>query len=238
MSSMRTRRPPGSVDRGHPTRAAPWAFAVLAALLIALAPYAAAATSAGDGDAKAAEPELASAIFAGGCFWCMEPPFDKLEGVVSTTSGYTGGRLAAPTYAQVSAGGTGHFEAIRVVYDPNRIDYQTLLNVFWRNVDPLDAGGQFCDRGDQYRSAIFYETEAQKRLAERSKAELEGPKGFGRAVATPILPASSFYDAEDYHQDYYQKNPLRYNYYRFNCGRDRRLDKLWGDADAAAARKN
>jgi peptide-methionine (S)-S-oxide reductase len=232
MSSMSMRRRPGNGARAG--AAVRWVRPVLAALLIVLAPYGAAAASDGDRAAKAPETALASAIFAGGCFWCMEPPFDKLEGVVSTTAGYTGGRVPAPTYAQVTAGGTGHFEAIRVVYDPKRIDYGALLNVFWRNVDPLDAGGQFCDRGDQYRSAIFFETDAQKRLAERSKAELENPNGFGRAIATPILPASSFYEAEDYHQDYYQKNPLRYNYYRFNCGRDRRLDKLWGDANAAA----
>lgn len=234
MSTMGTRSLPGSARREDRTRAAPWALALLAALLIGLAPSIAAAAQEAGPAAKASEPALATALFAGGCFWCMEPPFDKLDGVVSTTSGYTGGQLAAPTYAQVSSGGTGHFEAIRVVYDPKRIDYAKLLSVFWRNVDPLDAGGQFCDRGDQYRSAIFYESEEQKRLAERSKADLESSGGFGRAVATAILPASSFYPAEDYHQDYYQKNPLRYNYYRFTCGRDRRLNTLWGDPDVAA----
>jgi len=215
--------------RRHGTNRGPLsAGRFLCALLAALLVSATAARSA-DGPGPEVQPTYASAIFAGGCFWCMEPPYDKLDGVVSTTSGYTGGRTAAPTYQQVSAGGTGHIEAVRVVYDPSRIDYARLLEVFWRNVDPLDAGGQFCDRGDQYRSAIFYETEEQRRLAERSKAELEAPERLGRRVATEILPASSFHPAEDYHQDYYRKNPVRYSVYRFNCGRDQRLGKLWGD---------
>lgn len=170
---------------------------------------------------------LAVATFAGGCFWCMEADFDKLDGVVSTTSGYTGGN-GKPTYEQVSAGGTGHAEAVRIVYDRNRIDYDRLLDVFWRNVDLLDAGGQFCDRGDQYRSAIFYETEEEKRLAERSKAKLSSSGRFDQPIVTAVVPASPFYPAEDYHQNYYQKNPLKYKFYRFNCGRDRRLEELWG----------
>jgi peptide-methionine (S)-S-oxide reductase len=171
---------------------------------------------------------LATAIFAGGCFWCMEPPFDYLAGVALTTSGYTGGTLADPSYKQVSAGGTGHFEAVRVLYDPKIIDYQALLDVFWRNVDPLDGGGQFCDRGDSYRTAIFYVDERQKELAEASKAALEESGRFDTAIATEILPATTFYPAEDYHQDYYKKNSIRYKYYRYACGRDARLEELWG----------
>lgn len=213
----------------------PAAGGLVRAALMALA-LAMACVSARGAAAGAGEPVLATATFAGGCFWCMEPPFDALQCVVSTTSGYTGGRVPSPTYEQVSAGATGHFEAVRIVYDSNRIGYEQLLDVFWRNVDPLDADGQFCDRGDQYRSAIFYETEEQRRLAEQSKARLEGSRRFDRAVATPILPASSFYPAEDYHQDYYKTNPLRYKYYRYACGRDRRLDELWGKAPTAAAR--
>ncbi len=181
--------------------------------------------------ALAAEPAAsdkttATAIFAGGCFWCMEPPYDELAGVVATTSGYTGGQKLNPTYREVSAGDTGHFEAVQIAYDPTKVSYEKLLEVFWRNVDPLDGGGQFCDRGDSYKTAIFYRNEEQKRLAERSKAEIE--QRLGRKVATEILPAATFYAAEDYHQDYYKKNPLRYKYYRYSCGRDQRLEKLWG----------
>jgi peptide-methionine (S)-S-oxide reductase len=175
------------------------------------------------------EAKLATAIFAGGCFWCMEPPFDKLPGVVSTTSGYTGGKLANPTYEQVSAGGTGHAEAVRVVYDPARIGYGELLRVFWVNVDPVDGGGQFCDRGSQYRPAIFYGNDEEKRLAEQSRDQLEASGRLSRKIATEIVPAGPFYPAEDYHQDYYLKNPLRYKYYRYNCGRDQRLQQVWGD---------
>lgn len=206
-------------------------LAVLAVLAVCMAAPASADTRAPKTDGRA----LATATFAGGCFWCMEPPFDKLEGVASTTSGYTGGH-GTPNYARVSAGGTGHAEAVRVVYDENRIDYARLLDVFWRNVDPLDAGGQFCDRGDQYRSAIFYETEEQKRLAERAKAELEALRRFDRPIVTAVVPAAAFHPAEDYHQDYYQKNPLKYKFYRFNCDRDRRLEELWGGPDTAAVR--
>ncbi len=179
--------------------------------------------------ALAAEPaasDKATAVFAGGCFWCMEPPYDELAGVVSTTSGYTGGRKLNPTYQEVSAGGTGHFEAVQIAYDPAKVSYEKLLEVFWRNVDPLDGGGQFCDRGGSYKTAIFYQNDEQKHLAERSKAEIE--QRLGKKVVTPILPAATFYAAEDYHQDYYKKNPLRYKYYRYSCGRDQRLEKLWG----------
>jgi len=168
----------------------------------------------------------ATATFAGGCFWCMVHPFDQLPGVVSVTSGYTGGHKKNPTYEEVSAGGTGHLESVQIVYDPKKIDYGKLLDVYWHNIDPLDAGGQFCDRGDQYKSAIFYHDAEQKRLAEQSKAKLE--KQLKQPLATTIRPASTFYAAEDYHQDYYKKNPLRYKFYRYSCGRDQRLEQLWG----------
>lgn len=174
--------------------------------------------------------DLAKATFAGGCFWCMEPPYDKLEGVVSTTSGYIGGKTQNPTYEQVSSGGTGHAEAVQIVYDPKKVSYEKLLEVFWRNIDPADASGQFCDKGTQYRSAIFYHGEEQKRIAEASKATLEKSKPFKQAIATTIVPAAEFYPAEEYHQDYYQKNPIRYKFYRSRCGRDQRLEQLWGKA--------
>jgi peptide-methionine (S)-S-oxide reductase len=177
----------------------------------------------------AEQPGQASAIFAGGCFWCMEPPYDQLDGVVSTTSGYIGGSVANPTYQQVSAGGTGHTEAVRVVYDPAKVSYDQLVDVFWHNIDPTQVDGQFCDHGDQYRTAIFYADDQQKQLAEQSLAELEKSKPFDGKIVTEIAPAIVFYPAEDYHQDYYQKNPLRYKYYRWACGRDQRLMDLWGD---------
>ena len=172
---------------------------------------------------------LAEAVFAGGCFWCMEKPFDKLDGVVETTSGYTGGKLKNPTYKQVSAGRTGHTEAVQIVYDPEKVSYEKLVSVFWHNVDPLDPKGQFCDKGSQYRSGIFYGNEAEKALAEASKAELEGMEKFKQGIATEITMASAFYPAEDYHQNYYETNAVRYNFYRKACGRDRRLEQLWGD---------
>ncbi len=172
---------------------------------------------------------LKTATFAGGCFWCMEAPFEKLPGVVSVISGYTGGKVANPTYEQVSEGSTGHAEAIRITYDPAKITYEKILEVFWRQIDPTDAGGQFVDRGSQYRSAIFYHDEEQKRLAEKSKAELRKSGLFKSVIATEILPAAQFYKAEEYHQDYYKKNPVRYRYYRSGSGRDRFLEKAWGD---------
>lgn len=175
-------------------------------------------------DAPAA---AARAVLAGGCFWCMEAPFDTLPGVQTTTSGYMGGRSRNPTYEQVSTGATGHAEAVQVVYDPARITYGQLLDVFWKNVDPFDKGGQFCDRGGQYRSAIFYGSEEERRLAEESKRHVE--QRFGRKVATEIVPASDFYAAEEYHQDFYRKNPARYQSYRRGCRRDLRLKELWGD---------
>jgi len=188
-------------------------------------------TSLADTMPSPAQPSdgLAEAIFAGGCFWCMEKPFDKLDGVVSTTSGYTGGQLDNPTYKQVSAGSTGHTEAMKVVYDPEKVSYEKLLSVFWHNVDPLDAKGQFCDKGSQYRSGIFYGNAAEKALAETSKTELESLDKFKQGIATEVTEASEFYPAEDYHQNYYQTNAMRYNLYRKACGRDRRLEQLWGD---------
>ena len=172
--------------------------------------------------------ETAKATFAGGCFWCMEPPYDKLDGVISTISGYAGGTKKNPTYEEVSAGKTGHTEVVQVTYDPKKITYEKLLDVFWHNVDPLTANRQFCDVGSQYRTAIFYHDETQKRLAEESKKALA--KRFKEPIVTEIVAASEFYPAEDYHQDYYVKNPLRYKYYRYNCGRDQRLEALWGPA--------
>jgi peptide-methionine (S)-S-oxide reductase len=178
--------------------------------------------------ASADAAPLAKATFAGGCFWCMEPPFDKLPGVVSTTSGYIGGKVQSPSYEQVSAGNTGHAEAVQILYDPKKISYAKLLEVFWQNIDPLDGGGQFCDRGPQYRSAIFVHDAEQRRIAEASKAALNGSKKLPRGVVTEIVNASTFWPAEEYHQDYYQKNPIRYKYYRNGCGRDRRLEQVWG----------
>ena len=174
------------------------------------------------------EARVATAIFAGGCFWCMEPPFDKLPGVVSTTSGYIGGRTKNPTYQQVSAGTTGHTEAVQIVYDPAKVSYQKLLEVFWRNIDPTTPNAHFCDHGSQYRSGIFYLDEEQNRLATASRQALERSKPFREPVVTEITAATMFYVAEDYHQDYYKKNPLRYKFYRANCGRDSRLEQLWG----------
>ena len=171
--------------------------------------------------------QRATATFAGGCFWCMQPPFDALPGVISTTAGYTGGQKVNPTYEQVSAGNTGHAEAVEVVYDPARISYAGLLEVFWRNVDPLTANRQFCDTENQYRTAIFYHDAVQRRQAEASRAELEKARGW--RIVTEIVPAGPFYRAEAYHQGYYKKNPIRYKFYRTGCGRDQRLKELWGD---------
>jgi peptide-methionine (S)-S-oxide reductase len=178
------------------------------------------------GAAPAPAQERAKATFAGGCFWCMEPPFDKLDGVISTTSGYTGGRKANPTYEEVSAGTTGHTEAVEIVYDPRKVTYARLLEVFWRNIDPSTADRQFCDVGSQYRAAIFYHDEAQRRLAEQSKQAVA--QRLRRPIVTEVQPAAPFYVAEDYHQDYYKKNPIRYRYYRTGCGRDPRLEQIWG----------
>jgi peptide-methionine (S)-S-oxide reductase len=171
---------------------------------------------------------MAKATFAGGCFWCVEEAFDKVAGVVSTTSGYTGGHKLNPSYEEVSSGGTGHVEAVRVLYDPTKTSYEKLLEAFWINIDPTTPNRQFCDKGEQYRAAIFYHDESQKRLAEESKQALEQSKRFKGAIVTEIAPASDFYVAEKYHQDYYQKNPARYKFYKYSCGRSQRLEKLWG----------
>ena len=186
-------------------------------------------------DAGTAAPQgLARATFAGGCFWCMEPPFDKVPGVVSTTSGYVGGRVDNPTYAQVSAGVTGHAEAVQVLYDPARVTYAQLLEVFWRNIDPLAKNRQFCDVGAQYRSGIFVHDAEQRRLAEASRQQLQASGTLPGPIVTEVTDAGTFWPAEEDHQDYYRKNPVRYAYYRWGCGRDRRLEQLWGKAAAEA----
>ncbi len=186
--------------------------------------------NAAENDSKTATQDvskLAVATFAGGCFWCMEKPFDELDGVASTISGYTDGELLDPTYKQVSAGNTGHTEAIQIMYDPAKISYAKLLDVFWHNVDPLTSDRQFCDGGNQYRSGIYYHDEQQHALAEQSKQKVA--EKFGQSIATELDAASEFYPAEEYHQNYYLKNPIRYKYYRTGCGRDKRLKELWGD---------
>ena len=195
--------------------------------VIVLAGAAASCSGAATSQAPASDKKgSAQAVFAGGCFWCTESDFDKIPGVLSTTSGYTGGKLRSPTYKQVSAGGTGHIEAVRVTYDPARVSYAALAAHFIRTVDPFDSGGSFCDRGHGYRSAFFVATPAQRKIAEtikkRTQASLKKP------VATLILPAATFYPAETYHQDFYKKNPVRYRFYRLNCGRDARLKEIWG----------
>jgi peptide-methionine (S)-S-oxide reductase len=173
---------------------------------------------------------LEKATFAGGCFWCMEPPFDQLDGVISTTSGYAGGDEPNPTYESISGGKTGHAEVVQVVFDPSRVSYEKLLHVYWRNVDPLTSNRQFCDRGRQYRTAILAHDDAQIAAAEASKSALEAAGRFDRAIVTEIVKIGQFTPAEGYHQDYYQKNPIRYAYYRRGCGRDARLEALWGEA--------
>jgi peptide-methionine (S)-S-oxide reductase len=178
------------------------------------------------GGAVAAEPE--TAVFAGGCFWCVEADFDKVPGVLGTVSGFTGGAVESPSYEQVTYGKTGHYEAVEVTYDPDRVSYRELVDIFWRTVDPTDAGGQFCDRGESYRTAVFVAGEEQRQAAEASKAEAQA--ALGQQIVTPIVEAAAFWPAEDYHQDYYEKNPLKYRYYRWGCGRDARLEELWGDA--------
>lgn len=178
--------------------------------------------------ARAAEGGSAKATFAGGCFWCMEEVFEKVDGVTAVISGYTGGHVANPTYEQVSAGRTGHAESVEVHYDPSRVTYRQLLDVFWRNIDPVTANAQFCDHGSQYRSAVFYHDEEQGRLAEESRQAIEESKKFGQPIATQVTAASTFFPAEEYHQDFYKKNPIRYKFYKFNCGRAQRLEQLWG----------
>jgi peptide-methionine (S)-S-oxide reductase len=194
-----------------------WPAVVVAGAILA------GAAAAGHGAPK---PVLSRATFAGGCFWCMEPPFEKIPGVASVTSGYTGGQKQNPTYEEVSAGGTGHAEAVEIAYDPAKVTYAQLLDTFWHNVDPFQGDGQFCDHGRQYRTAIFFHDEEQRRLAEESKAQVEAR--FRMPVVTEIAAAARFYPAEEYHQDYYRRNPVRYYTYRAGCGRDRQLQKLWG----------
>lgn len=208
-----------------------------AALLLSMLLGACGPTSADTASATAdaantnAERDSGVAIFAGGCFWCTEADFDKLPGVLSTTSGYIGGHLENPSYEQVSAGNSGHIEAVQVRFDPSQTSYAKLLEAYWPTIDPLTANAQFCDRGAQYRSAIFYATAEEQALAEASKAALQASGRFNQPIVTEILPATTFYPAEDYHQDYYQNNPLRYAYYRNGCGRDKRLEQLWGKHD-------
>jgi len=197
---------------------------ILVLLLMAVSASAAATDAKPGADGRM----LAKATFAGGCFWCMEEALDKVKGVVSTTSGYTGGRQKNPTYEDVSAGGTGHAEAVEILYDPATVTYAAILDVFWRNIDPTQPNAQFCDHGDQYRSAIFYHDATQKRLAEDSKKALEKSKPFKGAIVTELAPATLFYPAEEYHQNFYEKNPIQYRVYKYNCGRARRLQELWG----------
>jgi peptide-methionine (S)-S-oxide reductase len=203
---------------------------ILATLILLAATFAAAAQNMSAPAKPPASGPTAKATFAGGCFWCMEPPYDKLDGVIATISGYIGGKKDNPTYEEVSAGITGHAEAVQVEYDPKKVSYEKLLDVFWHNVDPTQKDGQFCDHGTQYRTAIFVHDDEQKRLAEASKAALLKSKPFKGDIVTEIVPAMKFYPAEDYHQDYYVKNPVRYKFYRTGCGRDARLKEVWGAA--------
>lgn len=170
--------------------------------------------------------ETKKAVFAGGCFWCMEKPYDKIDGVISTISGYTGGHTDNPTYKSTSTGKTGHYEALEVTYDSKKVSYEKLLDVFWKNIDPFDARGQFCDKGPQYRSGIFSNDKNEIELAKKSKQVLQQKLKDKKTIVTEILPAKTFYPAEEYHQDYYLKNPVRYKYYRFGCGRDKRLKEV------------
>ena len=226
MNTHISRRSP----RGLGLRALLGAFTMLMALTACAQSDSSPSNSAASGAAPAAttNADQAIAVFAGGCFWCMQPPFDKLPGVISTEAGYAGGHSANPTYEQVSAGGTGYAEAVRVVYDPAKVSYPQLLQVFWHNIDPVAVDRQFCDRGDQYRSAIFPLDADQRTEAEASKQALQVEKRFSQPIATRIEAAPTFYPAEDYHQDYYKKNPIRYKYYRHGCGRDQRLEEIWG----------
>jgi peptide-methionine (S)-S-oxide reductase len=190
--------------------------------------FAALALALAFGSASAQDKHLETAIFAGGCFWCVESDFDKVPGVVSTTSGYTGGHTEHPSYHEVSAGGTGHAESVEIKFDPKVVSYRKLLDVYWHSIDPTTKDRQFCDAGTQYRTAIFYLSDEQKRLAEQSKAEIERTKPFKAPIVTEIVKAGTFWPAEEYHQDYYKKNPLRYHFYREGCGRDARVKALWG----------
>ena len=196
-----------------------FASLIAASMLALVAPHAVFA---------ATDEEFEVATFAGGCFWCVESDFDTVLGVVETISGYTGGTVENPTYKQVTKGGTGHWEAVQIRYDPKQVSYERLLHIFWRSVDPTDDGGQFCDRGESYQTAIFVGNEEERRLAEASRQILQESMVLDAPVVTPIEPAGVFYPAEDYHQNYYTKNPVRYRYYRFSCGRDSRVKQVWG----------
>jgi peptide-methionine (S)-S-oxide reductase len=198
---------------------------IIRTLLLALS-LAACGSGTSETQAAPAPKRQEVAVFAGGCFWCTESDFEKVPGVLSAVSGFTGGRLNKPSYEQVSAGGTGHYEAVRITFDPTRVSYATLVRHYFRTVDPLDAGGQFCDRGETYRTAIFAVGAAQRAQAEKAKAE--AARVLGKPIVTQILPAGNFWFAEAYHQDYYKKNPIRYNFYRSRCGRDSRLKEVWG----------
>ena len=205
----------------------PYLVAAATGLTAALAAAAFSPTGAQDAKQPAAPAQTAVATFASGCFWCTESDFEKVPGVVEAVSGYIGGQTENPTYRQVSTGGTGHTEAVQLRYDPAVVTYEKLLDVYWHNVDPVDAGGQFCDRGDQYRSGIFVHDEKQRQAALESKAALDKSGRFGKPIVTEVTDATKFYPAEDYHQDYAKHNSLRYTYYRFSCGRDQRLEEIW-----------
>jgi peptide-methionine (S)-S-oxide reductase len=200
-------------------------LSILATILLLVVPS--------DAHSEAPASRLAKATFAGGCFWCMQPAYDEVPGVVGTRVGYTGGKTVNPAYEAVSAGGTGHAESIEVTYDPKKISYRKLLDIFWHNVDPTTADREFCDVGRQYRTAIFFHNAEQESEAKQSRAELGKTKPFKAPIVTEIVTASTFYPAEDYHQEYYKKNPIRYRFYRYNCGRDQRLHELWGAASGA-----
>ncbi|SEE26268.1 peptide-methionine (S)-S-oxide reductase [Rhizobiales bacterium GAS191] len=208
-------------------RLAPAGLALLALLLWDLTP-----SNSSMQPAKAAAGSTAVATFAGGCFWCMQPPYDGLDGVVKTTVGYTGGTKVEPSYEEVTDGTTGHAEAVEVVYEPAKVSYEKLLDIFWHNIDPVTKNAQFCDHGTQYRTAIFYHDIEQKRLAEASKAKIETSGILKAPIVTQIVPAGVFYPAEDYHQEFYTKSSVQYKFYRYNCGRDARLRQVWGAAAA------
>ena len=203
--------------------------APIGASILALALAAGTACASPGASGGGAEKTTQKAVFAGGCFWCLESDFEKVPGVVAVVSGYAGGNVDNPTYVQVSAGGTGHAESVQVEFDPSKVTYAQLVEDFWVRVDPTRADGEFCDEGRQYRSAIFYANDEQKKAAEASKAGLEASKPFKEPILTEIGQLSTFWPAEDYHQDYYKKNPVRYKFYRYNCGRDARVKELWGD---------
>lgn len=217
----------------------PIALVVIAGLILLGLEYSKGRRAEAAPGADASHLGLATATFAGGCFWCVQADFEKVKGVVNVLAGYTGGHVENPTYEEVSSGGTGHVEAVEVFYDPKRVSYDQLLDFFWRHINPTDAGGQFVDRGLQYRSIIFYHNEEQRVAAEKSRRELEKSGRFGKPIVTLILPFSKFYKAEEYHQDYYKKNPIRYHYYRFLSGRDQFLAKVWGkDTKTAHSKVN